>query len=506
MFVGIKNIFRFCHIEVVITVALSIILICILPSILHAATIVSGKVAGHWISEESPYIVENTIWVDYEDSLQIHDGVEVLFMANDSLIVYGTLITDVSLTRRVVFAKHESNNGTWGGIHFKDFASSGSILQYAIILDAIVGVNCFISNPRIEYNYIEPINYGIKCLVSNPSIVGDTVYVSPTNLVPSICFGIYVHSAPERTYIKDCYIDIFINNNDLLISAYGIRCIGSQVNLKRNIVHVGAKNNVLGIFLESSSKDTVEYNEVVVHSTAGHVPAGLYMYQCVSGHATNNTIKVGGEYKDWGIAITSCQNVKLMNNIVAGDGFSVGILVDDPLTVQVEFNDFFQHSTASQGIVLNSTNMEQDPQFLGIEPDSVYQLSEYSPCIDRGNPDPFYNDPDLTRNDMGAYYHHQYPTAVDNGDLIVGNYSLLSCYPNPTNNSCSIFYNLAQGGDIDLSLFNTTGRKISQIKSGFVEAGDYTLNFDFGDLSSGIYFFLLKTQSEVLSEKLILIK
>ncbi len=41
-----------------------------------------------------------------------------------------------------------------------------------------------------------------------------------------------------------------------------------------------------------------------------------------------------------------------------------------------------------------------------------------SPCIDTGNPDPQYNDPDGTRNDMGAYYKdHDVKTYVFEGPL-----------------------------------------------------------------------------------------
>lgn len=32
-----------------------------------------------------------------------------------------------------------------------------------------------------------------------------------------------------------------------------------------------------------------------------------------------------------------------------------------------------------------------------------FHLQPGSPCIDAGNPDPQYNDPDGSRNDMGAY-------------------------------------------------------------------------------------------------------
>jgi len=42
-----------------------------------------------------------------------------------------------------------------------------------------------------------------------------------------------------------------------------------------------------------------------------------------------------------------------------------------------------------------------------------YALSSISPCIDAGNPDPLFSDPDDTRNDMGALYLYQTDSAVD---------------------------------------------------------------------------------------------
>ena len=49
------------------------------------------------------------------------------------------------------------------------------------------------------------------------------------------------------------------------------------------------------------------------------------------------------------------------------------------------------------------------PRLTGSVSDTIYDyhLQENSPCIDKGDPDPIYNDPDGTRNDMGAYYFDQ---------------------------------------------------------------------------------------------------
>jgi len=43
-------------------------------------------------------------------------------------------------------------------------------------------------------------------------------------------------------------------------------------------------------------------------------------------------------------------------------------------------------------------NLEIDPLL-----NSDYHLEPDSPCIDAGNPDPTFNDPDGSQNDMGAY-------------------------------------------------------------------------------------------------------
>jgi hypothetical protein len=42
-----------------------------------------------------------------------------------------------------------------------------------------------------------------------------------------------------------------------------------------------------------------------------------------------------------------------------------------------------------------------------------FALALGSPCIDAGNPDPAFDDPDETRSDIGALYVHQTGSAID---------------------------------------------------------------------------------------------
>jgi hypothetical protein len=58
-----------------------------------------------------------------------------------------------------------------------------------------------------------------------------------------------------------------------------------------------------------------------------------------------------------------------------------------------------------------------NPQFTGSVTHD-YSLLSSSPCIDSGDPDPAYNDPDGTRNDVGAFPYAQpgFSCGESNGD------------------------------------------------------------------------------------------
>ena len=78
----------------------------------------------------------------------------------------------------------------------------------------------------------------------------------------------------------------------------------------------------------------------------------------------------------YNIAAPTYTNNDVWNNVdnyngVAEQGGSNGNITVDPLFTDASGNDFTLQST--------------------------------SPCIDAGNSDPIYNDPDGSRNDMGAY-------------------------------------------------------------------------------------------------------
>ena len=484
-------------------------LICLLllnapPAV--AETYVAGRVSGHWYLIDSPFYVEETIWIDASDTLVIHDNVEVLFLAEDTLIAYGTLITEVPDKGRVIFSEVTGSPKHWAGIYFNGPSSSNSLLQYSKITQVQDGVIVTNSNPRIEYNYIEPLRNGIHSYFANPTIIADTVHVDSTNLLPQIAAGIFLQFCTGRVQIEGCYIDIYVSNDDYPVSAYGVRSINSSVHLSHNILHVAAKNKAIGIYLESSFADTIDHNEVVVSSKSAYSLGALTQYFSNSSLIHNNTFKVQSLFKDFTVTFDDCQVIQLLNNIIVGDGSSVGVATDNPTSVLIRYNDIFNHSTPVQNANLDNTNILVDPLFLFLEPDSVYQLAANSPCIDRGSPDPYYNDPDGTRNDMGAYYHYQPLQQILPPALQPMEYYSLNCFPNPTNNSSMISFTLDSKTFVELKVFDVAGSLRYELIRGFMDSGTYNLPLDLSHCASGVYFVRLSSPQGAEIRKILLLK
>ncbi|MBN2780365.1 MAG: CotH kinase family protein, partial [Candidatus Marinimicrobia bacterium] len=80
-------------------------------------------------------------------------------------------------------------------------------------------------------------------------------------------------------------------------------------------------------------------------------------------------------------------------------------------------------------------------------------------------------------------------------------------YPNPFNPVTAIVYHLGAPADIDLSVFDISGRKMAMIYNGKREAGIYRCNWRADAYSAGVYFAVLKVNGHVAGmQKMLLIK
>lgn len=85
-------------------------------------------------------------------------------------------------------------------------------------------------------------------------------------------------------------------------------------------------------------------------------------------------------------------------------------------------------------------------------------------------------------------------------------FSLGQNYPNPFNPSTIIRYNLTSAGNINLRVFDVNGKEVVTLVDQKQIAGTYEVDFNGGNLSSGIYFYRLKAGSLTDTKRMILLK
>jgi photosystem II stability/assembly factor-like uncharacterized protein len=85
-------------------------------------------------------------------------------------------------------------------------------------------------------------------------------------------------------------------------------------------------------------------------------------------------------------------------------------------------------------------------------------------------------------------------------------FHLAQNYPNPFNPTTTIGYSIPSDGFVKLIVFNTLGEEISALVNEFKSGGSYEINFDAGDLSSGIYFYSLEVNKFISVKKMILLR
>jgi hypothetical protein len=100
------------------------------------------------------------------------------------------------------------------------------------------------------------------------------------------------------------------------------------------------------------------------------------------------------------------------------------------------------------------------------------------------------------------------PTGINSTNSeIPAEYNLAQNYPNPFNPSTNIKFSVPEDGNVSLKFYDMMGQEVaSYIDNGFLKAGFYNAEFNASGLSSGIYFYTLKTNKFVETKKMMLVK
>lgn len=85
-------------------------------------------------------------------------------------------------------------------------------------------------------------------------------------------------------------------------------------------------------------------------------------------------------------------------------------------------------------------------------------------------------------------------------------YALEQNYPNPFNPSTQIRFAIPEEGMVSIKIFNTLGQEVLTLVNEYRSAGNYEVNFNASNLTSGIYFYSITTNNFTQTKKMMLLK
>ena len=96
--------------------------------------------------------------------------------------------------------------------------------------------------------------------------------------------------------------------------------------------------------------------------------------------------------------------------------------------------------------------------------------------------------------------------SVDDNTLKSNSFILEQNYPNPFNPTTNIRFRIANRGFATLKVFNVLGNEIETLVNKELEEGEYKFTFDASGIPSGIYFYQLKVDSFIQTNKMVYLK
>ncbi|MCK4696011.1 MAG: right-handed parallel beta-helix repeat-containing protein, partial [Candidatus Cloacimonetes bacterium] len=279
------------------------------------------------------------------------------------------------------------------------FISAGSVLE--IVDNRITG------NSNISY---AGKGGGIYVENSSPSILNNTITGNSAGPQFAVAGGIYTLNSfsliQNNTISGNTGTGIYVVAASPLIHANiikwntlttlydgkdgsGLYVSGSSSSprISQNVIANNAKE---GIECETSA------NPVIINNTISeNSDNGIYISLSVPDSIFNNILSLNSEYGIYENGSSSDPGKVWYNLFYAN---SSGLYCDEGTT------DYYTANSLNAGVAECENNIDGDPMFVD-RVNGDYRLSLGSPAIDAGDPDPQFNDPDGSRNDMGAYYY-----------------------------------------------------------------------------------------------------
>jgi PKD repeat protein len=417
---------------------------------------ISGCVSGIWGAETNPFNITGDITIDAGSMLEIYPGVTINFENGTSFNVYGKLETQFPIDEDEPIIL--TSTSSWGGIEIND-SQEANIIQ-----------NCEISKAD-----------GSAITIKNDSyvdVIGNKIF---ENTSSSLGAAIDV-DASDNVVISQ---NIIANNTSTNLVG-GIGAIASAIEISNNVI-VNNTGTYGALSLKNGS-DALIMNNTIANNLSNNASSYLFFLFNAMPTYVNNIVIDNGD-----IFFAPFGMPEITYSCVTGGFTGTGNIDEDPLFMVPSEGDGAEYDGLA----------------------ACWMLGEGSLAIDAGNPDAMYNDPDGSRNDMGAYGGPNAliaPVGASNDPLTVVS-SSINAYPNPFNPQTSIALNMTETdklSPISVGIYNVRGQLVKTlINDEIVTNSTFVWNgtdSNGNNTATGMYLVKVKTASTEIGKKILLLK
>jgi hypothetical protein len=106
--------------------------------------------------------------------------------------------------------------------------------------------------------------------------------------------------------------------------------------------------------------------------------------------------------------------------------------------------------------------------------------------------------------ELYAYYY--IVTGMQRNTSIIQGFSLNQNYPNPFNQTTTIKYSVGKYSNVRIIIYNTLGQLTEMLVDENKNPGNYSVQFDAHNLTSGIYYYKISSGQYEKIKKMLLVK
>jgi hypothetical protein len=98
------------------------------------------------------------------------------------------------------------------------------------------------------------------------------------------------------------------------------------------------------------------------------------------------------------------------------------------------------------------------------------------------------------------------PSSIQKVSEVVKGYELGQNYPNPFNPTTNIKFSLQRENFVSLKIYDITGKEVANLINKNLKPGEYVMDFNATELSSGVYIYKLSAGDFISTKKMSLVK